>query len=144
MLFSGKPSEFIEMLNATRVDKMSPTHIAKFMELHRPVICPDGIKPTLLYGSYSHDLGRNLMNICCLIRFPKREQVLNANMKELAELPGEEHKYIAKDSPGIDEITKEPFPPEIVKSALGDMVALEKVSLKVGPSISCIRGDSLR
>ena len=70
-------------------------------------------------------------------RFPRREQVLNANMKELAELPGVEERYIARDLPGVDERTKEPFPPKIVASALEDMVALEMISLKVTFHIVC-------
>ncbi|KAI0085666.1 hypothetical protein BDY19DRAFT_896120, partial [Irpex rosettiformis] len=109
-VFRQNDPEFVDMLNALRIGKLSEHHVHKFMALDRPMTCPKGMEPVQLY--------------------PLKDNVNKANSDRLAKLKGEAKYFHSIDRPGW---TREGYrlSVEVVRTALSRMVALETVVLKV-------------
>lgn len=88
-VFRQRDSQFIEILNEMRLNKLSQTNISIIKQLSRPVQYDDGVLPTELY--------------------PLRNQVDRANRERLNALPGELKSFVSEDRfarPGHEEFLK--------------------------------------
>ncbi|KAI0651482.1 hypothetical protein C8Q79DRAFT_38298 [Trametes meyenii] len=106
------------MLNAMRFGKLHPEAVAAFRNLSREVHYDDGIEPTELY--------------------PTRAEVESANSSRLNKLPGNPILFRARDLPGRD-AKGECLPPQRVERALKDVIAPEKLNLKIGAQVMLIK-----
>ncbi|KAI0666295.1 hypothetical protein C8Q78DRAFT_984565, partial [Trametes maxima] len=117
-VFRQKDQAFVNMLNAMRFGKLHPEAVTAFRNLSREVHYDDGIEPTELY--------------------PTRAEVESANSSRLNKLPDNPILFRARDLPGRDE-KGDPLPPQRVERALKDVIAPEKLNLKVGAQVMLVK-----
>lgn len=102
-------TELIDMLNALRKGELEGNMVMKFHLLLRKVHYDDGIEPTEL--------------------FPTRQEVKRANETRLHQLPGELHRYVAKDNE---------LDPQL-KRLYENLMCDEVLDLKVGAQVMYLK-----
>lgn len=126
-VFRQKDEAFAKMLNEMRLGKMSPATVREFKSLSRPLNFHDELEATELYVS-------SPLPSCYLLtmsRYPRREEVENANQNRMRKLSGQIMTFNAIDS-GVAE-------PNTRKSLLNNMIAPEVLELKKGAQVMLIK-----
>lgn len=113
-VFRQKDSTFVDMLNEMRMGTLSSSSIQKFRALSREIKYDDGIMPTELY--------------------PTRHEVEKSNLGRLNALDAETVTYISLDSGKGT--------PEQRARDLNNMMAVDKLVLKVGAQVMMIKNQS--
>jgi ATP-dependent DNA helicase PIF1 len=99
------------MLNEMRFGKLSPSSIAKFRALARPISYDDGLEPTVL--------------------FPRREDVDRANTAKLLALNGDGWTYMALDSGSVEPVQR--------AKLLSNFMATSSLELRVNAQVMLIK-----
>lgn len=110
-VFRQKDPVFAGMLNEMRLGKLSPTTVANFQRLSRPLEFKDDVEATEL--------------------FPTRAEVDGANQMRMRNLSGQEMKFDAVDTGVSDPIVR--------KKLLDNFMAPESLSLKKGSQVMLIK-----
>ncbi|CUA74311.1 hypothetical protein RSOLAG22IIIB_11134 [Rhizoctonia solani] len=116
-VFRQKQPELINMLNDMRVGRISEETARLFRSLSRPVVYPDGIRPTEI--------------------LPLRRQVQASNQVQLDQLPGKLVAFDAQDAFFRDS-EGNPIRPAYGKTLLDRFISYT-VQLKVGAQVMCVK-----
>ncbi|KAG5728558.1 hypothetical protein E4T56_gene19599 [Termitomyces sp. T112] len=117
-VFRQKDNTFVELLSSMRVGNLTRKHIDILRCLSRPVVYNDGIESSEI--------------------FPLRKEVESCNNARLNALPGPQFEYKSVDRIGFDYLGA-PIPREMAEVLLDKLVAVPKITLKVGARVMLIQ-----